>query len=257
MEYKVTDEHINEYISGELTGNDLIEFEKLLATNEDLQQQIKVHRQIDTVLSENYFDINRFNREDYQNEKERLNPIFNKMNQKYFAEGDSEEKKISDIETKVIGIDSQTPQTDTTQSSPIIRRLLPFAALAAAAALLLFVFNPFANQVSPTQLADQYFESYSTGTLMGEEDNLLANSPKALLEKGSKQYQDNQLKEAIQTFKKIALNNSLIYENKANWYIALCYLKLNKPEAAKPVLRQLRQSSDYKDKAKIILKNLE
>lgn len=256
MEYKVTDEHINEYISGELTGNNLIEFEKLLAKDEDLQQQIKVHKQIDTVLSDNYFEVNRFNREEHQNEKERLNSIFNKMNQKYFLEEEDREKKINDGELKVIKEEKNTPENTYVKKS-IVRRLLPFVTLAAAAALLLFVFNPSANNLSSPQLADQYFESYTTGTLMGEEDHTLENSPKAILKKGSQQYQDNQFEEAIQTFKKVTINKySLVYENKANWYIALCYLKLDKPQAAKPLLRQLKQSTDYADKAKEILKDL-
>lgn len=252
MEYKITDEHINEYISGELTGNELVEFEKLLANDEDLQQQIKVHQQIDEVLVDNYFELNRFNEAAYQTAKEDLNPIFNKMNQKYFVEEDTiKEKKISTKE-------SETTSIETKESTPIIRRLLPFVALAAAAAFLLFVFNPFANQVAPSQLADQYFESYSTGTLMGEEDFMLENSPKALLKKGSEQYQNSQYEAAIQTFKKVTINKySLVYENKANWYMALCYLKLDKPQAAKSLFRQLQQSVDYKDKAKAILKQLE
>jgi len=249
MEYKVTDEHINEYISGELTGKELIEFEKLLATDKDLQEQIKVHQQIDMVLSDNYFEMNRFNQAEYEMEKQHLNPILNKLNKKYFREDGAEEKKINTEEIKL---------NKKEKTTPIIRRLLPLVALAAAAALLFFIFNPSVNQMSPTQLADQYFESYSTGTLMGEEDHTLANSPKAILKKGSQQYENNQFEEAIQTFKKVTINKySLVYENKANWYMALCYLKLDKPQAAKPLFRQLQQSVDYKDKAKAILKQLD
>jgi len=233
MKFEITDIHINEYISGELTGNDLVEFKKLLVTDEALQQKIKVHRQIDEVLSENYFEVNRFNQAEYDKEKKRLNLIFTKMNKKYFVKEKNIPKKPS-----------------------IIRRLLPFVALAAAATLLFFVFNPFVNNLSPTQLADQYFESYTSGTLMGE-DPILVDSPKILLEKGSNQYEANQIEQAIQTFQQVADNSSLIYQNEANWYLALCYLKQNKPEMAKPLLNQLQQSTDFGIKSKAILKQLE
>jgi len=255
MEYKVTNEHINEYISGELTGSDLVEFEKLLVADKELQQQIRVHQQIDTILFENYFEVNRFNEADYNIEKERLNPIFKKMNEQFFVEEDERaEKKVSHNELNVI--DSEE-KNNSPKNTTVMRRLIPLVALAAAAAFLFFIINPFADQISPTQLADQYFESYTLGTLMGEEDRILEGSPKALLAKGSEQYGNNQFESAIQTFKKITINNSLVYESKANWYIGLCYLKLNKPQAAKPIFRQLQQSTDYKDKAKAILKQLE
>jgi len=255
MEYKVTNEQINEYISGELTGSNLIEFEKLLASDEALQKQIKVHQQIDTILSENYFEVNRFNQEEHQNEKERLNPIFNKMNKKYFTEEDAGEKKISIPETKV---NEEKTLTDESNNTPVIRRLLPFVTLAAAAALLLFVFNLFVNNLSPTQLADQYYVPITANSIRGDLDNNTATkTPRELLAQGSQQYDAGQIEEAIQSFQQVETTSSLNYQNKANWYLALCYLKLNQPEKAKPILIKLKAAKNHSEDAKSILKQLE
>jgi len=254
MEYKVTNEHINEYISGELAGNNLIEFEKLLAIDKALQERIKVHQQIDSVLSENYYETNRFNKAEYENEKERLNPIFNKMNQKYFTEGDSEEKKISDNKIKV----EKKSDENTQENVPIIRRLFPLVALAAAAALLLFVFNPFASNLSPSQLADQYFKPYNTSSFMGEPGNTdTPKTPRELLAQGSQQYEGGKIEQAIQSFKQVAANSSLQYQNEANWNLAICYLKLNQPEKAKQLLMELQTVKKYSADTKVILKQLE
>lgn len=254
MDYKITDVHINEYISGELTGNDLIEFEKLLAKDKNLQQQIKVHQQIDTVLSDNYFEKNRFNEADYKSEKERLNPIFKKMKEEFFVEEKTDEgKKIRNNEINLIKAEKNTPK-----NTPIIRKLLPFVTLAAAAALLLFVFNPFVNNMSPTQLADQYFEAQTVNNIRGELDNEnLQKTPRELLAQGSEQYEAGRMGEAIQTFQQVAANSSETFTDAANWYLALCYLKQNQPENAKPLLIKLQTSKNYHVDAKDILKQLE
>jgi len=250
MEYKVTDEQINEYISGELTGNDLVEFKKLLANDKELQQQIKVHQQIDEVLSENYVEANQFNEAVYKSEKERLNPIFQKMNKQYFIEEDTNTVKKTN--------EKEIETTKDEKSTPIIRRLLPLVTLAAAAALLLFLFNPFANNFSPPQLADQYFELHNPNSYRGEFDkDDSQKTPRELLAQGTQQYQNNQIEQAMLSFQQVADNHSLVYQNEANWYLALCYLKQNQPEKAKPLFIKLKATKNYSENAKDILKQLD
>lgn len=264
MKFKAIDIHINQYISGELTGNDLIEFEKLLAKDEALQQQIKVHQQIDEVLSENYFDTNRFNEADCQNELERLNPIFKKMNEQYFVEEEIEEKKEE-------------------KPTSIIRKLIPFVSLAAAAALLLFVFNPFVNQLSPSELADRNFQLYHINTSRDASDVVsdlengqfayqegnyqLAfdyfntyltkkpNDPIVLLANGNCAYQLAKYDEAIANFTTVKQLKTA-QSNAANWYLALAYLKKEKIKDAKAVLTAIDENSEYYAKAKELLKQL-
>ncbi len=275
MEFKITNIHINEYISGELKGNDLVEFEKLLAADTELQQQIKVHQQIDEVLSEKYVEVNQFNESVYESQKERLNPFLQKMNKKYFVEeGNNTVKKT--IEQKIEVAENKKPNT-------IIRQLLPFATLAAAAAFLLFVFNPFAHNLSSTQLADNHFEIYNMDTsrdatdLASDLENgqfaykegnyekaLLhfntyltqkPNDPKVLLAKGNCTYQLKQYDSAIETFQKV-IQLKTIQSNAGHWYLALSYLKKDRKEDAKITLNAIDKDSKYYQKAKELLSKL-
>jgi len=91
---------------------------------------------------------------------------------------------------------------------------------------------------------------------MGEPGNNLEASPKALLLKASNKYQNQQLEEAIEIFEKVASSGSDVYKSKANWYLALCYLKQNQPAKAKPLLTELQQNNEYKKEVSEILKQL-
>jgi len=223
---KINGIQINQYINGELSGEALATFETQLKTDNDLLHKVKMHNEIDTVLEQNYLDIDEKER---AKEKERLQPIFDEIGKKYF-------KKQSN-------------------KRPIIRKLLPLTALAAAI-LLFILFNPLVNKLSPGELADEYFEPFVIERLMGPGKDNITESPKELLGKASQLYQNNQLNEAIAIFEKVANNSSEVYRQKANWYLALCYLKQNQSGKAKPLLEELKQSGDYKEKATTVLKQL-
>jgi len=240
---------INQYINGELTGELLEAFEATLATNKDLRDEIKQHKEIDTVLMKNYLDLDD---EARKKEKENLQPIFDELGEKYF-------KKEN-------------------KSTAIIRRLMPIVIFTVAAALLLFFFNPFTNKTSPTQLAVQNFELYQLDASMGSSDlkatwteaikNYRAenyevaitkfdsylkdnpNNKEALLAKGCALLKLNKTDLAIQTFQQI--NNS----KTANWYLALSYLKNDEVTKAQPILEGLLDNKKYGAKAKAILRDL-
>jgi len=222
---------INQYINGELAGEAFVAFEAKLKTDEDFRNKLEMHKEIDTVLMKNYLDLDD---EARAKEKERLQPIFDEMSEKYFR-----------------------------KEKTIIRRLLPMVAFTAAAALLLFIFNPFANKnenkLSSVELADEFFEPYTQGDLMGSpgSDSIKTN-PKQLLTKASKYFEENQVDKAIQAFQKVvaSIDVSDVYKQKANWFLALCYLKQNQPEKAKPLLEELKQNEEYKEDAKAILKQI-
>ncbi|HWS60229.1 MAG TPA: hypothetical protein VN182_04815 [Flavobacterium sp.] len=53
IEPQFTVEEIDEYLSGELSGADLIDFEKDLIVNRSLQKEVKLHKEIESALQEN------------------------------------------------------------------------------------------------------------------------------------------------------------------------------------------------------------
>lgn len=236
--------YISQYINGELNGQPLAAFEAKIKADKDLQLKVKIHQDIDTILMKNYLDLDD---EELAKERQRLQPVFDEIKEKYFKA--SKHGEISSERRK-------RQRSNILSKWPLLTKRLFSVALAfVITALLLFFFNPVAYKLSPNQLADKYFEPATTNSLMGPGDNP-TKSPKELLAKASHQYQNKQLNEAIQTFQKVADNGSKVYKQKANWYLALCYLKQNQPEHAIPLLEELKNNSNYKEDVKAILKQL-
>jgi len=154
---KITDARINQYINGELSGEILTAFETKLETDKDFRNEVEMHQEIDTVLMQNYLDLDD---EVRAKEKEKLQPIFDEINEKYF-------KVQKEKQSGKLGFANfnEAPILDfKVRSYAIIRRLLPFA-LTAAASFMLFIFNPFFDKLSFVELADKYFEPYEKENL--------------------------------------------------------------------------------------------
>lgn len=67
----------------------------------------------------------------------------------------------------------------------------------------------------------------------------------------------NDLNNAINSFKQLSLDTKSIFYRDAQWYLALCYLKVEKKEKAKLILRQIAFSrSPYNRKANEILNRM-
>jgi len=64
--------------------------------------------------------------------------------------------------------------------------------------------------------------------------------------------------DAIIIYSKVIISGNSPYENASKWYMALCYLSLNQPEQAIPVLQELENlKSSYSIKAKKLLQDLD
>lgn len=263
-------EQIVKYLKNELSSAEMQSFEQELSINKTLKEEVILYKDVEASLS------NQFN---YEKEDSELQITFNKLGKKYATE-------YSETQSETTATDSVTSKThsqeEINQTKPsIIRRLFPLAALAAAAALLLFMFNPFTQQLSPAQLADQNFTPYTLETFMGNGDSdeflkkgkkyyngeayalaietfdqyLITNPTdgEVLLAKGSAQFKLNKIDASIQTFQQI--NN----KTSAKWYLALAHLKNGESEKAKTLLQGLSKKEDnklYTEKAKELLKEL-
>jgi len=266
MEYDY--KQIEKFIKGELPEAELIRFEEELNTNSDFKKEVMLYQDVDISLSDIF---------KYENEDKALQVTFNQLGKKYANEYSKNEAEIT---VENADVSTEIHKEEAVKQPTITRRLFPLAALAAAAALLLFLFNPLANQVSPAQLAEQNFTPYQLDALMGSGDNaeadwtkgakyyrakdynnalqyfnvFLKNNPnnkEALLAKGSAQMKLNLIDEAIQTFQQI---NS---KSKASeWYLALAYLKNDEAEKAKGLLQNLSGNTKYDKNAKTLLNDL-
>jgi len=263
MELHKDEININKYANGELSGNALKEFEDLLEKDKALQEKVDSHKFMDAVLYKNSSIVD----EDEQTE---LKPLLKDLGTKYFSKEGYEK---TDEATATITSESEQSKSEPNR----IRRLLPFAALAAAAALLLFLFIPNTEK----KLYAKHFEVPDNQSKMGKilttfdkankayntknfedavqlyNEYLLedSNNPKALLYKGGAELASKQTNAAIATFQKLEQNNR--YSDVANWYLALGYLKKGEEEKTESYLKLItKDDKKYYYKAQQLLKEL-
>lgn len=264
MELNINEININRYTNGELSGDELKAFETLLQKDEALQEKVDSHQFMDAVLYKNLSAIE-------ESEQTELKPLLKEFDTKYFSE---EKDEVTGKEPTPISQQSEQPN-----SKPnLVRRLIPFAALAAAAALLLFLFIP----KSENELYAKYFEVPYNQSKMGPGDPSVfdkANKayksqdykqaityynevlskdlkdPKALQYKGGAELALNKTDASIITFQKLVQNRR--YVDMANWYLALGYLKKGEEEKTKSYLKLITtDDKKYYDKAQQLMKEL-
>ncbi len=254
--------HIDQYLSGELSGEKLRAFEDRLTSDPNFAKKVELARQINLEM-QLHFE----NKESRQELANLLTDFGNRQELGSQEDGESSQKILLEIE--------KPKQEKTNQKG--MRRFLHFAAVAACAAALLLFFRPWSSSLSPAEL---YIEQYSppdwqSGTRSGEdqEQKLLDNANNAFqskqfqkAEKHLSKYLQEQPEDAeARYYRAIAQmeqgrhqsaisdlqqlgNGSSVYRNDANWYLSLCYLKLNKKSEAKEVLTKLLSSEKYRNK---------
>jgi len=143
--------NIEKYIQGEFTGTELVEFETSLEKDEALRKKVNFYQYAMSSMSEN-----RASTKTDEVKLAGISPILDELRNKYFINKTAE---------------TVIPQDEIKSKSPIIKRLLPYAALAAAAALLVFLFLPqLQNQPNP-KIAERNFNPYPLSTnIMGDND---------------------------------------------------------------------------------------
>jgi len=265
---------INQYINGELSGNALTKFEALLQKNKALQEKVNFHKDVDAVLLENMTPVNEFIEEEAL-----LMPTLNDLGQKHFLENREATQTEIDLKEKP----PATPKPIAVAKPTLVKRLVPMALLAAAAAMLLFVFAPFKGNFDNTELANNNFKPFSLETVMSKEDNpsikdkarkaysdkqykesipLIEkwlidspDSPKAWLAKGSAEYELNKLDEAIISFEQVTGNPS--FNALAYWYLALAHLKKGDKQQAKAALMKIEKGEENYEKGQELLKKID
>lgn len=258
---------IEQYIQGELSGKELLEFEVLLQKDEALRKKVNFYQYAESILTKEQTatDVD-------ADKMAKINPILEEMRNQYFINKTKE---------------TEPPTKETKPKPSTIKRLLPYAALAAAAAMLIFFALPFLQNKSNTEIAEANFKLYPLGiNQMGgddldqvfkqaqsnynkgnfEEANkqfsiFLTENPKApevWLAKGCAAFKSDETDTALESFNKvIEIDDSGISHPNANWYLALCYLKKDDRDKAIHHLKKIKEEADNYKEAKRLLRKLE
>ncbi len=274
MESNKSDIIIDQYIQGQLSGEALKEFEALLEKDTALQEEVNFAQYAEVVLHK------KLSTKAVQDEvDQKLQPLLTQFGDQYFTEAAFEQ-----VESNAETVQPET-RTTPTPTPTLIKRLLPFAMVAAAAALLLFVYwnstlflpheheKLYANFYEPektinTQSPTNALTDFDKGTQQynnkkyqeaiphfekSVDENI--NRAWALIYTGNAQMELTQMDEAIQTFQQLKTQYP-DFANKANWYLALCQLRQGNTNLTIETLKRISPDAKEYNKAQQLLKKL-
>ncbi len=241
---------IDKYFDGEMSENELIEFEKNMKSDKKLNAEVEFQKEIqDSLHDKQIFDL-----------KNNLEKIHN------------EAKTANNIDAN---------------KEPVVRELfIKKIQLAAAVIVLMIIASSvfyFVNNrtMSNETLYGIYYEPAKTMLVERSGNNDEVNLMQALQKYNHNDYtgaievfekdnsimakfylalsymETNRMLDAVNLLKAIIEENDNLFVDQAEWYLGLCYLKLNETEKALIQFSKISQSnSTYKIKSEEVLKNI-
>lgn len=206
---------IEKYISNKLSESEQALFEQEVQTDSELKKEVDSYKKVHNELAYKF---------KYKQEDNEFQALIEDLGYQYFSKKSAATNlgSESEIETLVGNKEqSESEQQIYENSKPAItKRLFIIGAFAAAATVLFFLFNPFKNQLSSAQLAEQHFKPYELQTIMNSGNNgvtpdsgLEGSDPikntesKELLKKGKKYYNEKDYALAKQYFDQYLIIN--------------------------------------------------
>lgn len=239
---------IERYVDGELSGQELAEFEKRLESDSDLAAEVQLFQQAKASLSDQFV---------HEEAENNLKATLQEVSPSYFQEKKKQARII-----------------------PLLRRYgLPAAGIAAAVVLIL-IFQPFQGSLydqykqlptasfieqSASDLADlaaaqQAFnqKDYATALnifqqYLNEEAN--RDDVEIRFYTGLCHLELDQLSPARSIFESLHAGNS-VYQTEGTWYLAMTYLKEEDWERCVEYLRQIPEGTERWEEAQRLLSKL-
>jgi len=241
---------IDKYFEGEMSENELIEFEKKMKSNKKLKAEVEFQKELqDSLNDKQIFDL-----------KNNLEKIHN---------------------------EAKNAQNSETNQEPVVRELfIKKIQLAAAVIIIMIIASSvfyFMNNrtMSNETLYGIYYEPAKTMLVVRSGNNEEVNLMQALQKYNHNDYdgaievfekdnskmakfflalsymETNRVIDAVNLLKAIIEENDNLFVDQAEWYLGLCYLKLNETEKAIIQFSKISQSNNiYKIKSEEILKNI-
>ncbi|PKV48181.1 hypothetical protein ATE84_0172 [Aquimarina sp. MAR_2010_214] len=233
---------IEGYIAHTLPKEEIIAFEKELATNPELQEEVEKHRVLHKTLSD---------------------------------------QDTLDFKEKLMKISASIKEEQSNSSAPVSSSYWKIAAsIAILFGVGMLLWHTYTNQHNTQDLYGAYYEPFPVEDVMRSNTNtevqrIIKNYAKGaydsvavVLEKrpnldnqlqlylGNSYLNTDQEEKAVSLFKDIKSSGK--YYEVAKWYLSLTYLKLNTPKKSIPLLKEIiTYNGVYKDKAIRLLEALE
>jgi len=235
------------YLNKELSASEIISFEEKLQSDTNFKQEFEIYKALNDSLSSKF---------ENEEEEKRLRKTLSNLGTTYLTEEKTNKKK-----GEVISLVNY-------------KQLMVAASIALLIGFFIFkdgnpVYNDFSNH-TPLELvvrgenntasikaeeafnSKNYEEAFKQLSILA---NINPNDTEIQLYKGISLLELNQYAKAKAIFNKISSGNSS-FSNTAKWYIALGFLKQEKLEECKKVLKTIPESAEEYKQAKKLLRKL-
>jgi hypothetical protein len=246
---------ISRYLEGEMNEQERLAFEKKIKDNPELAKEIKLHRDIDdTIKDTKLLDF-----------YEQLESIHKKLKKEGALEETHDEKENHNrrlylrwynIAAAIIILLVISTVLYFTLRPPLNERLYSqfFKPYNGSYIVRSAATQDKYSKASDTYDSANYEKSWNMFNELIKVDTLKIN---AMFFKGISAMEINKYDDAINSFNFIIKDNSTLFVNQAEWYLALCYLKNNDMPNAKKLFGEIAESNaSHKSDAKRILKKL-
>ena len=243
-------EVIEKYIDGELEGIELLDFEKLLSTDNDIKRDYNLSLEINNSIIE----------DDVMALRETMDYIYKK---------DSKVKRIPSVFTKrrfyyaaaSVALLIATGGLIQRLSGPDLDNKAVFEKYYAPYDVTV-TYRSGSTEIDRTLLKalEKYEErDYEHALVLFEEvlnsrkDDMAVN-----LYSGISYMEEEQYQKASTSFNSIITNSDNLFIEQAKWYLSMCYIKTGKNNDAKNILKELiNEQSYYEEQAGRVLKDID
>ena len=310
-------EEIDEYLNGNLMGSDLIDFESDLIQNKTLQNELKLHREIDEALmesdilnlrnqlhnivkSETSWNVSEETIEDFI-DGELSGDLLAEFNVEYTDNLDLQaevelRKQVNEAvsESEIINLRAKLKDARNEADSQKVKMLIPhsksdyFRFLRTSVAIVVVLlgiggvlhngflsldgtYNHFynspswspersvTNEITLLQEANFHFVNSEFGQVIQLLDRLEKADEKPVFSfyKGASYQNLGEFNEAITEYSKVINEGDNLFVEEAEWYRTLCYLKIaDKNKAKNELLAVIERKGHFEKDAKAVLRRL-
>jgi len=243
-------EVIERYIDGELEGNELLNFEKLLSTNDEIKHNYNLSLEVNKSIEEDDVIALRETMNYMYNEEtkvKRIPTVFNKRKVYYAAASIA-------LLVATGGLVQKLSHPNLDNNAVFEKYYSPYDATV--------TYRSGNTEVDRILLKalERYDEKDFENALVLFEEVVSTHSDdmSVKLYTGISYMEEEKYQKASTSFSKIITNNDNLFIEQAKWYLSMCYIKTGNDIEAVHLLKELiNEQSTYTDQANKVLRDIE
>jgi len=242
-------ETIEKYIDGELEGEELLNFEELLSTDQDIKRDYELSMEINhSILEKDVMALRETMEYMYEDEAkvQRIPTVFTKRRFYYAAASAA-------LLVAAGGLTQRLMNPNLDSENVFSKYYAPYDVTVTYRSG-----NTEVDRILIHALERYEEEDYDQALVLFEEVLESRNNDMAVnLYSGISYMEEEKYQKATNSFNHIISNNDNLFIEQAKWYLSMCYLKTDNIEKAEAVLHEIiEEDSFYKKQARKVLRDL-